>query len=91
MNVNQIVKEKDLMGVVKFDNKKLELPPLKEEKKDVFILNLKNVGTTVNWFLKSWWKKKLSFFCSHGKIEIRSQRTCFDLRSSSTVKKHLEF
>ena len=48
MNINQIVKEKDLMGVVKFDNKKLELPPLKEEKKDVFILNLKNIGTTVN-------------------------------------------
>ena len=37
MDINQIVKEKDPMGVVKFDNKKVDSPPPKEEKKKNFL------------------------------------------------------
>ena len=48
MDINQIVKEKNPMGVVKFDNNKLESPPPKEEKKRFFLLILKNIGTIVN-------------------------------------------
>ena len=48
MDINQIVKEKDPTGVVKFNNNKLESPPPKEEKKEFFVLNLKNIGTIVN-------------------------------------------
>ena len=36
MNINQILKEKDPMHAVKFDNNKLESPPPKEEKKFYF-------------------------------------------------------
>ena len=39
-----MVKEKDPMDVVKFDDKKVDLPPPKEEKKN-FILNRKNTDT----------------------------------------------
>ena len=41
MDINQIVKEKNPMGVVKFDNNKLESPPPKEEKKRIFYFNSK--------------------------------------------------
>ena len=37
MDINQIVKEKNPMGVVKFDNNKLESPPPKEEKRKNFL------------------------------------------------------
>ena len=48
MDINQIVKEKEPAGVVKFGNNKLESPPLKEEKKEYFILKLKSIGIIVN-------------------------------------------
>ena len=41
MDINQIVKEKNPMGVVKFDNNKLDSPPPKEEKKRIFYFNSK--------------------------------------------------
>ena len=41
MDINQIVKEKNPMGVVKFDNNKLESPPPKEEKKRIFYFKSK--------------------------------------------------
>ena len=41
MDINQIVKEKDPTGVVKFDNNKLESPPSKEEKKRIFYFKSK--------------------------------------------------
>ena len=41
MDINQVVKEKHRMGVVKFDNNKLESPPFKEEKKRIFYFKTK--------------------------------------------------
>ena len=41
MDINQIVKEKDPTGVVKFDNNKLQSPPSKEEKKRIFYFKSK--------------------------------------------------
>ena len=46
MDINQIVKEKNSVGVAKFGNNKLESPPLKEGKK-YFILKLKIIGIIV--------------------------------------------
>ena len=48
MDINQIIKEKYLIGIIKFDNDKVELPPPKEEKKEFFISNQKDIGTIVN-------------------------------------------
>ena len=44
MDINQVVKEKHRMGVVKFDNNKLESPPFKEEKKRIFYFKTKKYG-----------------------------------------------
>ena len=41
MDINQIVKEKNSVGVAKFGNNKLESPPLKEGKK-IFYFKTKN-------------------------------------------------
>ena len=48
MDINQIIKEKYLIGIIKFDNDEVELPPPKEEKKEFFISNQKDIGTIVN-------------------------------------------
>ena len=41
MDISQIVKEKDLIGIIKFDHDKGELPPPKEEKKRIFYFKSK--------------------------------------------------
>ena len=41
MDINQIVKDKDPMGVVNFNNKKADSPPPKEEKKRTFYFKSK--------------------------------------------------